>query len=305
MDAVHSTRPPIDCKSILPQRAFAALPHDIEGDPRLSPADKALLLALLFWARSKAHCWPSDATIGKRIGRSAATVQRRLRTLETLGLIVREKTAANRTGRVIRLAWRTAPPAVSDRPHQSPVTDPPRAPVRDKEDVALNKKHPREFPGPNLAQRNGSKPEHRPEPAPVVAPAPSELPAAPKPLEPSTVPPGHAQALAWLSSGDPILRAEAERRLRPRPAPRPEPATLAEVLERIHDSPGRVPDAAELLSQAFDDRKSWSGFHAVCRRCFEGELPPAVLVDALNRANRPGVRNRGALFMTVVGLKNR
>jgi len=35
---------------------FAQLPHDIAADPRLTPVDTRVLLALLFWARDKAAC---------------------------------------------------------------------------------------------------------------------------------------------------------------------------------------------------------------------------------------------------------
>src|SRR5688572_8567183 len=82
---------------------FAALPHDIAGDPRLSPVDKCVLLALLYWARDKASCWPCDRSIGSRVGRSVQTIQRALRRLQGLGYIDREKvepSVLNRTGRI-------------------------------------------------------------------------------------------------------------------------------------------------------------------------------------------------------------
>src|SRR4051794_26017380 len=93
-------------------RPFAKLPHDLAGDPRLLPIDVRLLLALVYFARDKPTCWPSDRTLGERIGRARATVQRRLRHLEKLGLLVREKTDQNPTGRLLCLAWlvREAPP---------------------------------------------------------------------------------------------------------------------------------------------------------------------------------------------------
>ena len=106
-------------------RPYAKLPHDIAADHRLLPIDVRLLLALVFFARDRDTCWPSDNTLGGRIGRSRPTVQRRLRHLEALGLIVREKTDANPTGRLIRTLWRTR-----ETPPVSPTAPAPRSPVR-------------------------------------------------------------------------------------------------------------------------------------------------------------------------------
>src|SRR3954447_13083114 len=84
-----------------PLRPYAKLPHDLAADPRLLPIDVRLLLALVFFARDKTTCWPSDKTLGERIGRARATVQRRLRHLERIGLLTREKSDQNPTGRLI------------------------------------------------------------------------------------------------------------------------------------------------------------------------------------------------------------
>jgi DNA-binding MarR family transcriptional regulator len=84
-----------------------------------------VLLSLLFYARSKAACWPSDATIGSRVGRSVSTVQRSLRRLQAIGMIERvpDQSEANRTGRRIVLVWRSL--AWRGRPTPvSSVTDP-------------------------------------------------------------------------------------------------------------------------------------------------------------------------------------
>jgi hypothetical protein len=111
---------------------FAQLPHDIAADPRLTPVDIRVIAALLFWARDKASAWPSDASIGKRVGRAVATVQRSLRRLQALGLVQREKVEpsdSNRTGRVIRLAWRVDHPCDTPR---SPTINTPRSPVIDE-----------------------------------------------------------------------------------------------------------------------------------------------------------------------------
>ena len=51
---------------------FAQLPHDIAADPRLTPVDVRVIAALLFWARDKPACWPCDASIAARVGRSVS-----------------------------------------------------------------------------------------------------------------------------------------------------------------------------------------------------------------------------------------
>jgi hypothetical protein len=114
-----------------PSRAWGAVPHDLAADPRLSATAVRVAVALLHWARNKADCWPSDASIASRSACSVATVQRSLRGLEKAGWIVRQKTPANRTGRLIRLAWR----GIDDRPGQSPTTDPLPPPLTDEEET--------------------------------------------------------------------------------------------------------------------------------------------------------------------------
>src|SRR5215218_4095435 len=84
---------------------FAQLPHDIAADPRLTPVDVRVVAALLFWARDKPACWPCDASIASRVGRSVSTVQRALRRLQALGLVHREKvpqTHDHRAGRLLQ-----------------------------------------------------------------------------------------------------------------------------------------------------------------------------------------------------------
>jgi hypothetical protein len=292
----------------------------VAADPRLAPTDVMVLLALLYWARDKAVCWPSDRSIGLRIGRSVSTVQRSLRRLESLDLVERVKTDANRTGRILRLVWR----GPDDRPPRSPVTDPPPSRMTDEGNVALRENHRRGSEVEPLQRQRPRTPAPDP-PAPIPAetdaaanlppskvdppvpatirPAPTIQASAPTPRpsdNPGPTTSAREQALAWLSSGDPILRAEAERRLKPKAPPRPAPATTAELLSRLREDPANVAAAAELLAREFDDRKSWSGFHAVAKRAFEGEIPPEVLVHALARATDGKARNPGALFMTVV-----
>ena len=134
---------------------FAALPHHIAGDPRISPLGKAILLALLYWARAKDHCWPADASIAQRIGRSEATVQRGLRHLQDLGLIDRRRTHANRTGRVIVLTWRTVEDEGS-RP--SPVRVPALAEMRDEGNIVIVKGDQSKEADPVLPERQRPQP---------------------------------------------------------------------------------------------------------------------------------------------------
>jgi hypothetical protein len=159
------------------RRAFAALPHDLAGDPRLSPTDKAVLLALLFWARDKDHCWPSNTSIAARIGRGVDTVQRRLAHLEDLG-IVRRQPATNRTGRLIVLLWRAGGEAAPMRPR-------PAAPMRPEGDVIV-KGETENFRGEDLPQRQRSESEPLAPPSvveasPVAATIPAAVPESPAP----------------------------------------------------------------------------------------------------------------------------
>src|SRR5512135_127134 len=87
---------------------FAALPHDIAADPRLSPTDLRVLAALLYYARQDPRCYPSDAALAARVHRHPGTVRRCLKRLEDLGYIRREfvqATPANPTGCLISMTF--------------------------------------------------------------------------------------------------------------------------------------------------------------------------------------------------------
>jgi hypothetical protein len=106
--------------------------------------------------------------------------------------------------------------------------------------------------------------------------------------------------LTWLMTDDPILVAEAKKKLVP-PRPRPEaPQTLPEVLGRIREDPSFPSLAADWLASALQDRKSYSGFKARCEEAWRGELEPRRLMAAYEQAVGPKARNRGALFMFAV-----
>jgi hypothetical protein len=103
--------------------------------------------------------------------------------------------------------------------------------------------------------------------------------------------------LTWLLTGDRILVAEAKKKLVP-PRPRPEsPRTLPEVLGRIREDPSFPALAADWLSSALQDRKSYSGFKARCEEAWRGKLPVERLLSAFEQATGPKARNPGAIFM--------
>jgi hypothetical protein len=72
------------------------------------------------------------------------------------------------------------------------------------------------------------------------------------------------------------------------------------VLGRIREDPSFPSLAADWLSSALQDRKSYSGFKARCEEAWRGELPVERLVAAYEQAMGPKVRNRGALFQHAV-----
>src|SRR5512135_2587472 len=175
---------------------FAALPHDIAADPRLSPTDLRVLAALFYFARADPSCWPSDEAIAARVHRHPGTVRRALRRLEGLGYLRREVTRENPTGRLIHLTCKEpdwprpvpAPTSVRRRVGGSSAgARGGRAPALADGDVIVRRKQEEESRGGcELSER--SRPEPPPTPAapsaqPVVVSTPSSeaLPPAPAP----------------------------------------------------------------------------------------------------------------------------
>ena len=97
---------------------FAAIPHDIAADPRLSPTDVRVLAALFYFAKADTSCWPCDNSIADRVHCHPGTVQRSLRYLEDLGYIRRQPSRENPTGRLIHLTCREPD---WERPPQTPI----------------------------------------------------------------------------------------------------------------------------------------------------------------------------------------
>ena len=112
------------------------------------------------------------------------------------------------------------------------------------------------------------------------------------------------QVLLWLATGDPILVAEARKKLAPlRPRPRGPARRLPELLGRIREDPSYPALAASGLAAALQDQKSYSGYLRRCEEAWRGELNPDRLLSAYEQAMGPKARNRGAIFMVAVRQK--
>ena len=182
---------------------FAALPHDIAADPRLSPTDLRVLAALFYFARADASCWPSDAALAARVHRHPGTVRRALRRLESLGYLRREFTRENPTGRTIHLTCKEpdwprpvpAPPPVRRRVGgASAGARGGRAPALADGDVIVRRKQEEEPRGGcELSERSRPEPPQSPadpsiQPVVVSTPSSEALPPAPAPApRPETV----------------------------------------------------------------------------------------------------------------------
>ena len=82
------------------------------------------------------------------------------------------------------------------------------------------------------------------------------------------------QVLLWLATGDPILVAEARKKLAPLRPHLEAPKTLPELLGRIREDPSYPALAASGLAAALQDPKSYSGYLRRCEEAWRGELNP-------------------------------
>jgi hypothetical protein len=201
--------------------------------------------------------------------------------------------------------------SIAAGPYQSPAS-PPRAPrlAHNQSGATSELSPPALVAAPDAPHGHANPPPMEPpQAAPVPAPSPptagpalaltAEQQARLESLPAST----RDLVLSWLLTGDRILVAEAQKKLAPPPR-RPEaPRTLPEVLGRIREDPSFPALAADWLSSALEDRKSYSGFKARCEEAWRGELHPARLVSAYEQAMGPKARNRGAIFMVAVRQK--
>jgi hypothetical protein len=102
--------------------------------------------------------------------------------------------------------------------------------------------------------------------------------------------------LTWLLTGDPILVAEAKKKLVP-PRPRPEaPRSLRETIARIREDPSYPALAASGLCRLWSDQKSFSGFKSRLEDAWRGDIPVAQLLSAFDQAQGPRAKNPGAIF---------
>jgi hypothetical protein len=171
-------------------RGAAALPNDpglhaILADPKLSSTAKAIITVMVLnWAWLKDHCWPSDATLADKVGRSVGHVQRCLRELERAGRISREGTDAVPNGRRIWLLWRCPDGRAGAQRDPAPARTAPPAPARSKSFVIVN-----EGREPEIRPASRRRLEADPVPTtlrdvPPAAASTSQAEESPKPLEP-------------------------------------------------------------------------------------------------------------------------
>jgi DNA-binding Lrp family transcriptional regulator len=76
--------------------SFRMVPDRLWADPTIKDFDIRLYCCLCFNARGRDHCFETDATIARKLGVSAKTVQRGLQSLEQGKFIVREMVGRER-----------------------------------------------------------------------------------------------------------------------------------------------------------------------------------------------------------------
>ncbi len=163
---------------------------DLLADPNLGSTAKTIAAALVkHWAWSKDHCWPSDATVATKVGRSVGHVQRCMRRLEQAGWLRRERTDEVPNGRRLWLLWRCDGGRAGAQPGPAPARDPGAAPARDEQVVIVN--GGTEQGG--RADPERSRPPDNPSPTPTLVPPPS-LPCPAPALAPPAAPAGHGEA---------------------------------------------------------------------------------------------------------------
>lgn len=256
------------------------------ADRGLNSTAKALILAMVRnFAWSKDHCWPTDATLAAKVGKSTGHVQRCLLQLERAGWIRRERTEEVPNGRRIWLLWRSAG-AQSDQPSARSA---PPAPARSERIVIVKERI--EPP------REDSLPRSRQEP-PAVTPSPVKAEA--------LCPPRRRQAvsmaeLTTAAAGDPIIARELARLTAPAPPPEPPPQALttAELLDRL---PGRhdliMATARRLCVEARDEKlATLRAFEAMARAVATQAVPASVLAGCFRQAMGPQAKERGKVLV--------
>ena len=283
--------------SILPPARIKPIPSASPPDPldglladrRINSTAKALALAMVRnFAWSKDHCWPSDATLAAKVGKSAGHVQRCLRQLEGAGWIRRERTDEVPNGRRIWLLWRSAG-AQSNSPSARSA---PPAPARSKGIVIVNEGI--EPLGRDSPPRQRQEPQKPPETAPP--PVKAEPPCPPRRREAVSM-----ADLAKAAANDPILARELARLTAPAPPPEPPPQALATV-ELLAKLPGRhdlvMPTARRLCVETRDEKlATLRAFEAMARAVAARSVPALVLAGCFRQAMGPMAKERGKVLV--------
>ncbi|MBV8265950.1 MAG: helix-turn-helix domain-containing protein [Planctomycetaceae bacterium] len=148
---------------------FAALPHALNEDPRLTPRAVRVAAAVLKHALDEATCDPSNRTLAAACRCSIRTVQYALAELRAAGWLRSERGPG---GRVIHLAWREAPPCNGPRDPMQRGAAPPCNGLHPKEKSGEGDgRNVTNLPPPEDAASPG--PPREPGPGPATAPRPS------------------------------------------------------------------------------------------------------------------------------------
>jgi hypothetical protein len=187
---------------------FVALPVDLLRRPDLSASAKLLAAVVMDAARGARSglCKLSNAALGARIGRSAASVKRLLAELEAAGLVRRDHAAEKHQRTAIVPTWvdqsRAAEQAHADR-------EQPGGGAETSRGAAQSRATPQSAPSETISQTvpplstRGEKPP---------APGPGEVAAAVRAMisgswRPTTAEPAAPRRLPASSDGGPDLRA--------------------------------------------------------------------------------------------------
>jgi hypothetical protein len=168
---------------------FAAVPHAIAADPRLSATDVRIYAALLYFLRDQPSCRPTNADLGRRACRSVATVKRSLAKLLALGLIGRVPDA-NPTWRRLVVHRRATPgspmsrPRLTDEPPPgSPMSRPPAHGCATPKKGGEEEEEGRDVTNPHPLPEGDAGPPRRPQEPRPATPTAIGPPPPPRPLK--------------------------------------------------------------------------------------------------------------------------
>jgi helix-turn-helix protein len=255
MTHVHCTRTAGTRKPKVSVLPFAALPHDLVSDTRLTPTDKTLAALIIKFARDKSHAWPSNRRLAAELGRSLRTVQLSLGRLRGAGWL-RIEPDANPTGRRLVLAWRSANFCA---PGMQPIAPHPAQSVAPELRIVLVEPRRIEKDFARATERERLEPSSA---APLPLPAPEPLQNPPESLvaelarafqateppaaEPQPEPARHAQPRAAAAQ---VPKPQTESASQPRVNAIQAPAPQAEPAPKPQDKAAPARPAVPLTSQ--------------------------------------------------------